>query len=253
MSRPTDDEFSENKARALWKLALNFVISSVRSRTLWWHVLRERRDKRRRFIRIVLIHQSNHQVTSDNDDNEYKELVRTTHPDDLALWRSISSLSLSRRIYWCAFSAWIIVYAQLTRSITCRGLNCDVHGGALEDSACVTCVECSRNEVNGTLDLCLGCIDASVRRETDGRSHVPEHTLVQRRDPLLRTYVRDLLENGARIAQTEQENLYAEGDRPTFCGCGDAIRCKQRELTGTYWRCIEEGCTGMLSTHCAVL
>jgi hypothetical protein len=110
MARPTDNEFSENKARALWKLALNFAIGAVRSRTLWWHVLRERRDKRRRFIRIVLIQLSNDEITSVEDDNEYTALVRTTHPDDLALWRFIASLNSSRRIYRCVPSSWIIFY-----------------------------------------------------------------------------------------------------------------------------------------------
>ena len=52
--RPSVEEFEVNRTRALWKFALNAVLNGVRSRSLSWQFLRERRDRRHRFIWLFI-------------------------------------------------------------------------------------------------------------------------------------------------------------------------------------------------------
>ena len=50
--RPSPAEFSENKARALWKFALDVVMMQTRRKLFSWSFFKERRDRRRRYIEL---------------------------------------------------------------------------------------------------------------------------------------------------------------------------------------------------------
>ena len=85
---PSDEEFAQNRPRALWKLALNYTLRVVRSRTLSWSGLLERRRQRRRYIELI---EFRHRFRMDAATaREWGELVKSIHPDDLHLWHCIA-------------------------------------------------------------------------------------------------------------------------------------------------------------------
>ena len=85
---PPDEEFAENRPLALWRLAINYTIRVVRSRTLSWRGLMERRRQRRRYIELVRFKQRFRMDSTRA--REWAELVRGIHPDDLHLWHCIA-------------------------------------------------------------------------------------------------------------------------------------------------------------------
>ena len=85
---PSDEEFAQNRPRALWRLALNYTVRVVRGRTLSWRVLLERRQQRRRYIELVRL-RLRFRMDSTTV-HEWGELVKGIHPDDLHLWHCIA-------------------------------------------------------------------------------------------------------------------------------------------------------------------
>ena len=85
---PPDEEFAENRPRALWKLAIKYTIRVVQRRTLSWSGLTERRRQRRRYIELVRFKQRFRMDSTRA--REWGELVRGIHPDDLHLWHCIA-------------------------------------------------------------------------------------------------------------------------------------------------------------------
>lgn len=91
MYRPSDEEFQENKPRALWRLVRNAARYWFQTRHLTWEVIRERRDKRRMYLELWRKKRLEYNTFADPaDESKWKELVCAVHPDDLHLWYNIA-------------------------------------------------------------------------------------------------------------------------------------------------------------------
>ena len=89
MCRPLAKEYQENQAQALWKLLRNILTYRAQRRHLWWDVIKERREKRDHYVKLLGKIRQNGRLRNSKQIAEWSELVRSVHPDDLNLWRSI--------------------------------------------------------------------------------------------------------------------------------------------------------------------
>ena len=96
LSCPSDDEFAANRVKALWKLALDATLRAVQSRRLTWTALAARRNQRQRYIELLKLRESDDHESVDAQ--EWAQLTRQIHPDDLHLWRCISMFKDRRDI-----------------------------------------------------------------------------------------------------------------------------------------------------------
>jgi hypothetical protein len=97
--RPSETAFLANRLRALWTWAFHYVRSLVRIRSgTWsWDVLRDRRDRRRRYIALVEAQRTQWRLNP-TQQQEFTELVKTIHPDDLQFWHALAFFERRRRI-----------------------------------------------------------------------------------------------------------------------------------------------------------
>ena len=92
---PSSHEFEQNRPLALWKLALNFAIRVVRSRTLNWRALSERRRRRQRYIELVTL-QERYGRMDPARAQEWAQLIKCIHPSDLHLWQCVVTFQIRR-------------------------------------------------------------------------------------------------------------------------------------------------------------
>jgi hypothetical protein len=59
-------------------------------RHLTWDVVKERREKRDRYVKLLGKIRQNGRLRNSEQVAKWSELVKSTHPDDLNLWRSIA-------------------------------------------------------------------------------------------------------------------------------------------------------------------
>ncbi|RPD72434.1 hypothetical protein L226DRAFT_154051 [Lentinus tigrinus ALCF2SS1-7] len=91
LSCPPDEEFAANRPRALWKLALNATLRAVQGRTLNWGQLSARRKKRQQYIELLKRrHREPWRGQDVEEAQEWAQLIKEIHPDDLHLWRCIA-------------------------------------------------------------------------------------------------------------------------------------------------------------------
>ncbi|KAI0665852.1 hypothetical protein C8Q78DRAFT_1083428 [Trametes maxima] len=95
---PPADHFARSRSAALWALALNAVVYSVRSRRLDWDTLRARRRSRQRYLEIKKKHILNNYWLDAEDSRERDEILGNMHPDDLYAWNALVLFQLSRDI-----------------------------------------------------------------------------------------------------------------------------------------------------------
>lgn len=89
--RPPDEEFQENKPRALWRLVQNAARYWFKMRHLTWEGIRERRDKRQTYLELWRKKKAEYDTFTDPaDKSKWDALVCAVHPDDLQLWRKIA-------------------------------------------------------------------------------------------------------------------------------------------------------------------
>jgi len=95
--RPSEEEFLENKSRALWKLVRNVAKYWFRQRHITWDAIREKRHKRLIYMELSE-KRLQHMNIFDNpqDEARWLELVNTVHPVDLNLWQNIAQFKRSR-------------------------------------------------------------------------------------------------------------------------------------------------------------
>jgi hypothetical protein len=87
--RPSDAEFQESRPKALWKMVRNAAKQWYRSRHLIWDVLRERRDRRHRYMELFLKQEDVGRLYDSDEAAEWAKITCQTHPTDLRLWRAI--------------------------------------------------------------------------------------------------------------------------------------------------------------------
>jgi hypothetical protein len=97
--RPSDTAFLANRPRALWTWAFHFVRSLGKSQSgAWsWDAMRNRRDRRRRYIALVEVQRTQWRLNP-TQQQEFTELVKTIHPDDLQFWHALALFQRRRRI-----------------------------------------------------------------------------------------------------------------------------------------------------------
>lgn len=90
--RPSDEEFKENKPRALWRLVRNLAKYRFQMQHLTWEGIQERRDKRQMYLELWRKRSEYYDGTFADtaDESKWTELVRTVHPSDLHLWHNIA-------------------------------------------------------------------------------------------------------------------------------------------------------------------
>ena len=96
--RPSDAEFHENQPKALWKMVRNAAKQWYRSRHLTWDALRERRDRRNRYMVLFLEQEEVGGLSDPSEITEWARICRQTHPNDLHLWRAIARYKQRRSI-----------------------------------------------------------------------------------------------------------------------------------------------------------
>ena len=90
MCRPPAKEYQENRTQALWKLVRNVSRYWAQRRHLTWDVIKERREKCMRYLKLLGTIRQNGPLPKAKQVGKWSELVGSTHPDDLSLWRSIA-------------------------------------------------------------------------------------------------------------------------------------------------------------------
>lgn len=93
--RPSEEDFQLSKPRAHWKFARNAVLHQVRSHILRWESLLERREQRRRFVRLYI-----DSLIGSTGDKELKAMSKTIAPEDLRYYRSLGDFYMRREIIY---------------------------------------------------------------------------------------------------------------------------------------------------------
>ena len=93
---PPDTEPQESRPKALWKIVRNAARHWYHSRHLTWDALRERRDRRKKYVKLYMMKEQYEFY------DPYRvacgEIICRTHPGDLHLWRAIAEFQRRRMI-----------------------------------------------------------------------------------------------------------------------------------------------------------
>ncbi|KAF8502001.1 hypothetical protein BU17DRAFT_102075 [Hysterangium stoloniferum] len=102
---PSDPELEGNRPRTLWNLAYRVVRQTLRKHQLSWTVLKDRRDKRRKYISLMIRKNMNWQGRLEDEDlEEWANLHQNTPPEDLRLWSAMARFAQRRRILHSSLS-----------------------------------------------------------------------------------------------------------------------------------------------------
>ncbi len=207
----SDKDFAENRIVALWSWAIGSVLRMVRSKHLQWKVIREHRDRRRRYLALTP------QRNSEANAVEWEELVRTITPETLRFWDSLR---------------WFRDRRTIAHYVLCDGCGGQVIGSRF------TCVQCSQGEINNTMELCIDCMSKSVYREEDKKKHSPGHNLLQIRDVLHRRHVLAasvVADAAVKYAAALVDDVKDGKVPPSDPNC---VMC-EKTVTRPVWFCIE--------------
>ncbi len=210
----SEADFAANRFRALWTWAIRSVLRKVQSKHLQWKVIRDHRDRRRRYLELT------EQRNSEAEAIEWAGLLQTITPETLRFWDSLHRFRERRTI--------------------AHGAHCDGCGGGLTASR-LTCVQCSRGEISQTVDLCAQCMGRSVFRASDKKKHTPGHHLLQIRNLVHRRHVLAALSAGEVALQYADALLDYVKDRNMPFGDPTCKVC-DRTVTRPAWYCIDCEC-----------
>ncbi|KAJ7291238.1 hypothetical protein C8J57DRAFT_1704891, partial [Mycena rebaudengoi] len=160
--RPTDVQLGSGRISSLWHIVRNAAKYWYRRHHLVSEVMNERRAQRRAYEELFLKGGQWSYFPTERDSSQWAQLMSSLHPNDVHLWRAMV-LAKQRRdpVQWSA--------------------SCDNCPKWPIGSTRFCCIECSKDEVTQTLDLCSDCFDKSVDRAADSKHHVPSHKLLQLR------------------------------------------------------------------------
>ncbi|KAI1787462.1 hypothetical protein LXA43DRAFT_1029206 [Ganoderma leucocontextum] len=187
----------------------------VQSRTLSWRGLSERRRQRRRYVELVKFKE---QFPMDSGTaQEWADLVKGIHPDDLHLWHCIATY-------------------QDRRDPVHTSTNCDSCGARAVPGANGTtpfspsrylCIDCSNEEVDHSIDLCVNCFSDNKSATRGDTVHSPTHNILQ-----LRT---DEAESLPAHTPLVDSGLHA----PTPLSKARCAECKEPIKGQPFWYCID--------------
>ncbi|GJE85201.1 hypothetical protein PsYK624_012790 [Phanerochaete sordida] len=238
--RPPDAAFDYNKARSLWRYALNSVQHAVRAqgRLLSWDFVKERRDRRAKYVERYM--------QLDELNGSWKELTVRDWIDEAQAKEMV-------KIEMTATVADHFFYRSLARCIMLREV---IHAGAYcfvcrrpegFPATRVTCLECTSTSfgVEGnTVDFCaehMLCDYEHDDAEDDDNIHTNDHRLIQVRKSAPQRLMHKLVAKG-------KEQMELMDSFPTHTDENDScvthprcIRCKEIP-SQPYWYCLE--CNG---------
>ncbi|CAL1709515.1 unnamed protein product [Somion occarium] len=200
--RPSPMELASNKYRALWKFALEAVVTQTRRRLWSWSFFRERRDLRKRYIELNIRLWEFGPPLDEEERAAFLASRRALIPYDALFYLSIRKHMLS------------IIPKHF--DFECDGCKQPMGGGRL------ICLDCRSDapQLWQTVDFCADprCYSASVTQEQRyylEKPHVPTHDLVK-----IRTFVQwgDLpaLDQTARAAlQHCRQRMVASVETPS--------------------------------------
>ncbi|RPD68335.1 hypothetical protein L226DRAFT_346944 [Lentinus tigrinus ALCF2SS1-7] len=228
LSCPSDEEFTANRPRALWKLALNATLRAMQSRTLSWGRLSARRKQRQQYVEILLQKRRQPGPWRGQDVEEAQEwtqLIKGIHPDDLHLWRCIATYQLRR---------------DVIHDIVCDAC------GEYPITPRFTCMNCSEDEAYHTFDLCIKCFSANRQATRDNKVHSPTHNVVQYRNAKWRVYLHPYFDRARRMLKWAEDQLQLFQARSAVqTAVGDAnssglwcVMCKFSITAPPYWCCL---------------
>ena len=101
----------------------------------------------------------------------------------------------------------------------------------------VICGTCTVGGWSNTIDLCGKCWAEDCSRESDNKTHISTHMLIQVRRPMGRMELHGIFEYGKEVAEASMEKL-SSGSELQCAKCEKAITEKP------YWCCLT--CNGAL-------
>ncbi len=140
---------------------------------------------------------------------------------------------------------------ELTVCGSASGISCDACGDYPMTPTRFLCLDCSQEEVDQTIDLCIDCFTANKHATRDEKVHHPAHNMIQFRTVNWRIY-RHPTFVAARMALSYAEGQLqlskarsavqttTEGPDPFGLACGV---CKSSISAPPYWCCLT--CDGM--------
>ncbi|KAM5536716.1 hypothetical protein V8D89_009643 [Ganoderma adspersum] len=231
LGRPSDQEFTHNRPRALWKLALNYAVAQVAQNrttsTLSWVVLL---GQHRRLFELIV---SKQQYRRDSAEaQELASLIKGVRRDDVHLQRRIETFK-ERRQPIHSFSC-----------DSCGAVPAYDSDTTVSSQSRYICIDCSKQQVDHTIDLCASCFFDNKPATRKDLVHSPSHNILQLRTRKLRVYLHSLLSDGgwaldsaASLVDSVPHKLTAssEGERPgAFC-----LECKKQIKGPPYWCCVD--------------
>lgn len=246
LHRPPDAAFDYNKARALWRYALNSVQHAVRAqgRRFPWDFVQDRRDRRAKYVERYM--------QLDELNGSWKDLrVRD--------WIDADQAKEMLKIEMTATVADIVYYRSLARCIMLREV---IHAGVYCFVCCraegfpgtrITCLQCTSTSfgVEGaTVDLCAEHTFTDYVHEDEENIHRSDHRLIQVRKSVSQRLMHKLVERGNNQVQLMDS---FPTHRDEYDGCvthPTCLRCKQIP-SQPYWYCLE--CSGESETYICIL
>ncbi|TCD61202.1 hypothetical protein EIP91_008790 [Steccherinum ochraceum] len=233
LARPDATLFETNRIGALWRLGITAALHIVRGRQLRWETIRERRDRRRIYISLLLEQNKDRGRLAQDKKAQWRQIVDTTSPEDLQFWRVLGDFYAQR--------------CEIVHLVECS--NCEASSA---ESVRYICLECSESKVYDTLDLCQDCVGSSVSWVDDDKEeheHLPTHNLLQIRLPLPVHFGQAVREK-AKMAMAELE-ASAEEDSHDDSNTSDmqtspmstavervCVTCAEL-VTEPYWLCLD--------------
>ncbi|KAI0759985.1 hypothetical protein BD413DRAFT_266792 [Trametes elegans] len=204
---PTVSAFEENRPATLWRFATSAVLSDIRRRRLSWSVLKERRDRKRLLVSLMIAQSS----------------TGSLHPEDRLLFAQLADATVPADYHFFGYASveparfpWVLPWC-----VQCRRVLRTVE-------PCLRCWNCERTEGSGSGAALCGraeCLEEHLQLDEPE----PPHLLVKTRVPgwtkkgfLVQTVRREdalgeLHENSAR-ALIGEEDANARQDPGRRCG-----------------------------------
>ncbi|KAL6299183.1 hypothetical protein BKA93DRAFT_612607 [Sparassis latifolia] len=156
--RPSPREFAENRIKALWKFALSEVEARVHRQICSWSHFKQRRDIRKRYIRL-LTRKCDFGCPLEGDEDELTRCRKSLTPADARFY-------LTLYLY------------QLRTTAVHFGVLCDNCIGVIHGTPTI-CIDCRTDRADRTVDICQDerCLSAEVRRSDLASPHLPSHAV----------------------------------------------------------------------------
>jgi len=230
--RPSDAEFKESRPKALWKMVSHAARQWHSSKYLVWDALRERRDRRNRYMDLLLKQEKEGVLDDPNEIAEWVKITRQTHPNDIHLWRAIAHYKQTREIP----HSYVSLIPRLQPSTNTPGfrVSCDKCEMNISGSRFI-CRDCTVGGWSNSINLCEKCWTLDCSRESDDKHHISTHMLIQCRRPISRMEYHKLFWCAKKVV----EDSVAKRSELSCVICENTIPEKP------YWCCLD--CQGTFS------